>query len=44
MLDHYESYARKVLIAYDAEVSFYETCGFELGEGSTPMFVTHLTT
>lgn len=44
MLDQYDSYARKVLIAYDAEVSFYEKCGFELGGGKTPMFVTHLTT
>jgi len=44
MLGQYESYARKVLIAYDAEVGFYERCGFELGGGKTPMFVTHLTT
>lgn len=44
MLDRYESYARKVLIAYDEEVAFYERCGFELGGGKSPMFVTHLTT
>lgn len=44
MLDRYESYARKVLIAYDEEVAFYEKCGFELGGGKSPMFVTHLTT
>lgn len=44
MLDQYESYARKVLIAYDREIGFYEKCGFELGGGKTPMFVTNLTT
>lgn len=44
MLGRYESYARKVLIAYDEEVGFYERCGFELAGGKTPMFVTHLAT
>jgi GNAT superfamily N-acetyltransferase len=44
MLDHYADYARKVLIAYDEEVGFYEGCGFEAGAGKTPMFVTYLTT
>ena len=44
MLERYETYARKVLIAYDGEVGFYERCGFELGTGKSPMFVTHLTT
>lgn len=44
MLDHYQDYARKVLIAYDAEAGFYEHCGFERGTGKTPMFVTYLKT
>lgn len=44
MLQEYRDYARKVLIAYDAEVGFYEACGFEAGAGKTPMFVTCLTT
>lgn len=44
ILDEYEDYARKVLIAYDKEVGFYKNCGFEVGEGKTPMFVTYLRT
>lgn len=44
ILDHYKDYARKIIIAYNAEVSFYQKCGFEAGEGKTPMFVTYLTT
>ncbi|MBN1192740.1 MAG: GNAT family N-acetyltransferase [Coriobacteriia bacterium] len=44
MLEEYRDYARKVLIAYDAEVGFYEHCGFEIGQGKSPMFVTCLTT
>lgn len=44
MLHRYHDYARKVLIAYDAEVDFYQHCGFEIGTGKTPMFVTYLTT
>lgn len=44
MLQQYESYARKVLVAYDEQVGFYEKCGFTIAGGKTPMFVTHLTT
>lgn len=44
MLDHYADYARKVLIAYDEETGFYQHCGFEIGTGKTPMFVTYLKT
>lgn len=44
MLDHYADYARKVLIAYDEETGFYEHCGFEIGTGKSPMFVTYLKT
>jgi len=43
-LDEYKDYARKVLIAYDKEVGFYQRLGFEIGTGKTPMFVTFLTT
>ena len=43
-LDFYREYARKVLIAYDKEIGFYKSCGFEVGDGKTPMFVTFLTT
>lgn len=44
ILDEYKDFARKVLIAYNKEVSFYKKCGFEVGEGKTPMFITYLTT
>ena len=44
MLAHYETYARKVLIAYNAEVDFYKKCGFEAHADKTPMFITFLTT
>jgi len=42
ILDTYKACARKVLIAYDGEVEFYENCGFTIGSGKTPMFVTCL--
>ncbi|HYF91218.1 MAG TPA: GNAT family N-acetyltransferase [Symbiobacteriaceae bacterium] len=42
MLDHYSDYARKVLIAYDEEIPFYERCGFEVGKGTTPLQITDL--
>ena len=44
MLDLYEAYARKVLIAYDKEIRFYQKLGFTLGHDKSPMFVTCLTT
>ncbi|MCB9496487.1 MAG: GNAT family N-acetyltransferase [Fibrobacteria bacterium] len=44
ILGEYEGFARKVLIAYEEEVPFYEKLGFVVGSGKTPMFVTHLTT
>lgn len=44
MLAFYSDFPRKVLIAYDDQVEFYKKCGFEVGDGKTPMFVTVLTT
>lgn len=44
MLEEYEDFARKVVIAYDSEVKFYKKCGFEIGEDKSPMFVTYLKT
>lgn len=44
MLEKYQDYARKVLISYDAEVGFYQHCGFAVGTGTTPMSITYLTT
>ena len=43
-VDIYKTFARKVLIAYDKEVPFYEKCGFEVGKSKTPMFITFLNT
>ncbi len=44
MLQKYSEYARKVVIAYEKEAHFYEQCGFNLGKGAVPMFITYLTT
>ncbi len=44
ILSEYEDYARKVLIAYDEEIEFYKKCGFEVGIGKSPMFITYLNT
>lgn len=44
MLDNYDSFFRKTLIAYDTALEFYQQCGFEKGEGKTPMFLTTLST
>jgi GNAT superfamily N-acetyltransferase len=44
MLADYADFPRKVLIAYDNQVAFYQKCGFEIGSSKTPMFVTELTT
>jgi len=42
--EKYKDYLRIALIAYDKEIGFYEQCGFEVGKGKTPMFVTSLWT
>lgn len=44
MLEEYEGFARKAVIAYDNEVDFYKKCGFEVGEDKSPMFITYLKT
>ena len=44
MLEEYEDFARKAVIAYDEEVEFYKKCGFEVGEDKSAMFVTYLKT
>ena len=44
VIEKYQDYLRIVLIAYDKEAGFYEHCGFEAGEGKTPMFITSLRT
>jgi ribosomal protein S18 acetylase RimI-like enzyme len=40
----YKDYTRLVLIADEKEVGFYEHCGFKIGNGAMPMFITSLTT
>lgn len=44
ILNEYRDFARKILIAYNERVSFYQKCGFEIGAGKSPMFITCLTT
>jgi GNAT superfamily N-acetyltransferase len=43
MLGQYRDYARKMVIAYDEALEFFQKCGFEVGENNVPMFVTYLT-
>ena len=42
--EKYSDYLRVVLIAYDSEVGFYESCGFKRAQGAVPMFITELWT
>ncbi|MCD7898380.1 MAG: GNAT family N-acetyltransferase [Bacteroides sp.] len=44
MKEKYNDYLRIVLVAYDKEIRFYKSCGFETGEDKTPMFITSLWT
>ena len=43
MLREYKDYARKMVMAYDEALVFFQKCGFEVGENSVPMLVTYLT-
>lgn len=42
--DTYRDYLRLVLVAYNDEVGFYESCGFEKAHDASPMFITSLWT
>lgn len=42
--EKYKNYLRIILIAYEKETGFYQHCGFNIGEGKTPMFITSLWT
>ncbi|MFH1395094.1 MAG: GNAT family N-acetyltransferase [Candidatus Omnitrophota bacterium] len=44
ILVNYESYARKVVIAYNKEIGFYTKCGFTVSDDASPMCITYLTT
>lgn len=42
--EHYRDYLRIALIAYNDEIGFYKSCGFQPAQGATPMFITELWT
>ena len=42
--EKYHDYLRIAVIAYDAERSFYENCGFVKSRDASPMFITSLWT
>lgn len=42
--EKYKDYLRLIVIAYDTEMNFYENCGFEKSDVSSPMFITSLWT
>lgn len=42
--ERYADYLRIVVVAYDAEIGFYEACGFERANDASPMFITSLWT
>lgn len=44
MNEHYKDYLRIAVIAYDAELDFYENCGFKKATDASPMFITSLWT
>lgn len=42
--EKYKDFLRIVIVAYDKEINFYESCGFKKSEESSPMFITSLWT
>ena len=42
--NHYKDYMRIVVVAYDAELKFYEYCGFEKADDASLMFIIKLWT
>ena len=42
--ERYRDYLRIVVVAYNAELDFYESCGFKKAEDASPMFITSLWT
>ncbi|MCD8390801.1 MAG: GNAT family N-acetyltransferase, partial [Firmicutes bacterium] len=41
---HYKDYLRIVIVAYNEEIGFYESCGFTKADNASPMFITTLWT
>lgn len=44
MKAHYADYLRIVVIAYNDELDFYESCGFKKADDASAMFITSLWT
>jgi GNAT superfamily N-acetyltransferase len=42
MLDRYADYITRVLISYNTQVGFYESCHFKPGIDKTPMFLSQI--
>lgn len=42
--EKYKDYLRIVIVAYNDEIEFYESCGFEKANDASPMFITDLWT
>ncbi len=42
--DKYKDYLRIVVVAYNAELGFYKSCGFKTAEDASAMFITELWT
>lgn len=40
----YDDYLRIVVVGYDEEIGFYESCGFKKAEDASPLFITDLWT
>lgn len=40
----YKNYLRIVIVAYNNDVGFYESCGFKKTDDASPMFITELWT
>ncbi|MCC8160624.1 MAG: GNAT family N-acetyltransferase [Oscillospiraceae bacterium] len=41
---HYKDYLRIVIVVYNEEIGFYESCGFKKADNASPMFITALWT
>ena len=44
MKSKYKDYLRIVIVAYNDEIGFYESCGFKKSNDASPMFITTLWT
>ena len=42
--EHYKNYLRIVLVAYNEELQFYQSCGFKKADDASAMFITTLWT